>query len=363
MKILTGKEIDAIILGSAFLGAGGGGSPKQGYQFKKEIEKCYKKPKIEKLTNIPDDATVVTSGGMGSPLFHLKYGANTHQKIAVDALEEYIGRKIDYIIPSEIGGGNSVGPLYVATTKDIPIIDADGAGRAIPEINMTMYGIDNISFDPFVLASKDGKIVILKIKDPAKSEKLARIITNHFDMMAGFATSVMSGKEVKQVAIEGTVTLARRVGEIILDNHLIIKEKVDKIKEITGGYGLIEGIVKKVETKSIEGFDFSRVVIDGARDSKCLKKNKLVIDIKNESIIARAENNELVAMAPDLICILNSNGYPVTNADIQEGLGVYVVGIMSPKKWRRPKAYNVFKNILFKFGYDSGYVPIENLQR
>ncbi len=253
-----------------------------------------------------------------------------------------------------------MGPIYVATAKDITILDADGAGRAIPELQMTMYAIEGVSFDPFVMSNKSGATVILKVNSPAECENLARAITTEFGMMAGFATNVMSGKKVKNVAVKGSITLAKRIGNILLKDDIEIEKRVEEILKVTDGYKLIEGKVAKVKTITEKGFDFSQVLIDGIGDSK---GKKLIIDVKNENMIAWDKDKKPVAMIPDLICTLDKDGNPITNADIKEELEVIVFGIKSDKKWRRPISYNIFKKNLSKFGYHSDYVPIEKLHR
>ena len=358
MEILAGKDLESIILGATFLGAGGGGSARQGKDLKGKIDEIGRQSKIESLENIDDDAIVAVCGGMGSPIVALKEGLDIQQVYAIDALEEYLDKKIDYIIPLEIGGGNTMGPIYVATAKDIPILDADGAGRAIPELQMTMYAIEGVSFDPFVMSNKSGATVILKVNSPAECENLARAITTEFGMMAGFATNVMSGKKVKNVAIKGSITLAKRIGNILLKDDIEIEKRVEEILKVTDGYKLIEGKVAKVKTITEKGFDFSQVLIDGIGDSK---EKKLIIDVKNENMIAWDKDKKPVAMIPDLICTLDKDGNPITNADIKEELEVIVFGIKSDKKWRRPIAYNIFKENLRRFGFDLTYIPIEKL--
>jgi len=358
MEVLTGKDLESIILGTTFLGAGGGGSARQGKDLKEKRDEIGRQSKIESLENIDDNAIVAVCGGMGSPIVALKEGLDIQQVYAIDALEEYLDKKIDYIIPLEIGGGNTMGPIYVATAKDIPILDADGAGRAIPELQMTMYAIEGVSFDPFVMSNKRGATVILKVNSPAECENLARAITTEFGMMAGFATNIMLGKKVKDVAIKGTVTLAKKIGNILLEENIEIEKKVEEILKITDGYKLIEGKVAKVKTVTEKGFDFSQLLIDGIGDSK---GKELIIDVKNENMIAWDQNKKPVAMIPDLICTLDKNGNPITNADIKEGLEVIIFGIKSDKKWRRPIAYNVFRENLRRFGFNSTYIPIERL--
>ncbi|RKX43696.1 MAG: hypothetical protein DRP33_00565 [Thermotogae bacterium] len=49
------------------------------------------------------------------------------------------GTKFDFVVPVETGGFNSVTPLHAGALKGLPVVDADGAGRAVPELQMTTF--------------------------------------------------------------------------------------------------------------------------------------------------------------------------------------------------------------------------------
>ena len=60
------------------------------------------------------------------------------------ALQEHLGREITHTMPIEAGGLNSTMPFTVAARLGLPVVDADGMGRAFPEVQMvtaTIYGI------------------------------------------------------------------------------------------------------------------------------------------------------------------------------------------------------------------------------
>jgi len=42
-------------------------------------------------------------------------------------------------MPSEIGGINTIVPLYVASHKNVAVVDADGSGRAAPELATMLF--------------------------------------------------------------------------------------------------------------------------------------------------------------------------------------------------------------------------------
>ena len=97
------------------------------------------------------------------------------------------------------------------------------------------------------------------------------------------------------------------------------------------------------------GFDYGKVFV-----------KDVVIDYKNENMIAW-RNDKPIAMVPDLICWLTTDGEPLTNADVREGLEVVVIGAKAHEKWRVPGGFDVFRHVLKLLGYEGEYKPIEEL--
>lgn len=54
----------------------------------------------------------------------------------------------------EIGGLNSIEPLTVSAELDLPVIDADGMGRAFPELQMFFPCIQGHEVTPTILTDE-----------------------------------------------------------------------------------------------------------------------------------------------------------------------------------------------------------------
>ncbi len=68
MREVTLEDLDAIEIGAAILGTGGGGNPSIGkLRCREELRKGRKIPIIP-LDELPDDALVVSLGGIGAPV-------------------------------------------------------------------------------------------------------------------------------------------------------------------------------------------------------------------------------------------------------------------------------------------------------
>ena len=68
---------------------------------------------------------------------------------------------IDYITCAEIGGFNSLFPLYTAVMLDKIVVDNDFMGRAFPELQMTTGFIYGLPCVPVAIADEKGNQVVL----------------------------------------------------------------------------------------------------------------------------------------------------------------------------------------------------------
>lgn len=353
-RILGKKELLDIVQGATFLGTGGGGSSKAGEAL---VEGFFSEQEVELISvdEVEDEAKVVVAAGMGSPEAALKRGWSRETVNAFNALEKVTGETFNYVIPLETGGSNILTPMTITVEKGIPTIDADGAGRAIPELQQTMFSINNIPISPTALADDANIWVIINAENPFKMEDLARAVTTELGMQAGIVCHIMSGKEMKKAAITGTISKAEKVGKAIREAKETNKDPVEAVLSIVGGFVLGKGTVTNVSTETKGGFDFGKTTIKGDKET-------LRIDYKNENILAWRDGN-LVAMVPDGICCISLDGQPLANTDIKEGMDIAVIGIEAPDKWRVPAGFNVFRRVVEAIGYRGEYKKIEELNK
>jgi DUF917 family protein len=89
-------------------------------------------------------------------------------------------------MPIEAGGVNSLLPVAAAARLGIPLVDADGMGRAFPELQMVTFTIGGISASPMALVDEKGNSVIFRTITNKWTEELARAVT----MSCGASVSV-----------------------------------------------------------------------------------------------------------------------------------------------------------------------------
>ncbi len=79
------------------------------------------------------------------------------------------GCRITTLVCAEIGGYNSIEPLLVGARLGLPVIDADGMGRAFPEIQMYLPLIYGCRPWPSCVADNKGDVVSCSHVTDAKS--------------------------------------------------------------------------------------------------------------------------------------------------------------------------------------------------
>lgn len=352
-KVLSYQDLNDMIYGAALLGAGGGGSITQGLRIIKEIVDSGKEVLMADPSEIRDEELAVVSAGMGSPLA-AKYGWRNEHLPAFDLLEKFLSRRIDYVVPIEIGAGNVAVPVHTAAFKGRVLVDGDGAGRAIPELELTTFDIYGVPISPMSISDWEGNGAILFTKDAMTAEKISRHITVAFEGVAGIALYLMNGKIAKEVTIPGTLTLSMRIGNVLRRCREKEVDPAEVLRKELNAYILGSGKVISKTMKTVGGFDIGLVEIAEDRGSK------LRVHLKNENIIAEREGR-ILAMAPDLVCWLSHDCVPLTNTDIEVGMNVWIIGFKAHEKLRTEKALKAFEHLYTDVGFKTRYVPIEEL--
>src|SRR5438045_9638848 len=109
------EAIEDIAIGAGILGTGGGGSPYVGKLMVLGHLARGATLNVVGPEEVDDQATCISLGGMGAPIVSVeKVWRGDEPLVAMRAVERYSGRKVDYIIPQEIGASNSSRPRAMA---------------------------------------------------------------------------------------------------------------------------------------------------------------------------------------------------------------------------------------------------------
>jgi len=360
-KRLLGKtELEDIAWGATLLGSGGGGSIRSGLMLIAQIEN---EVTLLDPVDLPESANAVSVCSIGAP--RALFPELTKKRTVDSAILAYEvmknvtalgGVRIDYLIPGELGGLNTILPIYVAAKKDVPVVDADDNGRAVPELATGLQPIYNIPACPLVVTNDAGDTIVAYLGDPldtAAAENIARTAAVSFGMKASFSTWVVNIATIKKCLVTNSISKAEKIGKAIREAKPSGKDVVKEVIAITDGKELFRGKIRKIEMRTTEGFDFGKTTIEGVAD---YKGKTFVIDSKNENMIAW-QDEKPVAIVPDLITMMTTEGEPLNNADTKEGMEVAIIGIPAPEPWKRiPDGFNCWKHILVKLDYEGSYI-------
>jgi len=137
MRKLDKQDLLDLAVGAAFLGTGGGGDPYIGRLMVQNCIEDGQEVTIIDPDDLDDDAFVIPTAMMGAPTVLVEKLPSGDEAIhSLRQLERYVGRKADATMPIEVGGINSTIPLLVGARLGLPVVDADGMGRAFPELQM-----------------------------------------------------------------------------------------------------------------------------------------------------------------------------------------------------------------------------------
>ncbi len=315
--LLTEADLEALELGAALLGTGGGGNPYIGKLRTREELRRGNRVAIVTLDELPDDGLVVSLGGIGAPVIgveKLEKGDECLQ--ALRLIEETIGRPAVALIAAEIGGANAMEPMLTAAQAGIPVVDGDGMGRAFPEVQMMTYLIYGHPATPAAIADEKGnRIVIHDAADMFWLERFARSIAVDMGGTAGFATAPMRVDFLKRYAIPGTVSQAVALGRMIQQARAARENVIDAICR-QQGIRLFAGKITDVQRELKGGFAVGGVDLEGlgAHAGETAR-----IAIQNENLVFWRDERMEVCV-PDLIVNVGlDTGEPITTEMLRYG--------------------------------------------
>jgi hypothetical protein len=354
MQRIGPERMDDLALGAAVLGTGGGGDPHIGKLTAIAAMRQHGPVEMIEMSDLKDDDLVVSAAMMGAPTVMLEKLPRGDEIVgAFKGLQTYLGKKITAVTPIEAGGLNSTTPFIVAAVLGLPLLDADGMGRAFPELQMVSPTMHGISATPMAIGDEKGNSAILNTCDNPWTERIARTMTIQMGGVAFIAIYSMSGAQARQSLIAGSVSLSIRLGEAI---HAARREKRDPIAAllgITGGRRLFSGKIMDVQRRTERGFARGEAVFRGLGDDE---GHTLVIRFQNENLIA-LRDDEPVATVPDLITVLDAeSGEPITTENLRFGFRVVVVGMPCAPAWRTAAGLTLVGPKVF--GYDVEFQPL-----
>jgi hypothetical protein len=351
MREIGVVELRDIARGAAVLGTGGGGDPYIGRLLAEQAVRAHGPVRLVEIDEVPDDALVVPSAMIGAPTVMLeKLPAGGEAAAAMRALEEVLGRPVTHTVSIEAGGLNSTVPFVTAAELGLPVVDADGMGRAFPEVQMVLCTLAGVQAAPLALADEKGNSLVMRTVSNTWAERFARTATVEMGCSAMMAVYALSGAQLEEAMVPGTITLCEELGALIREQREAHGDGVGAVIERMRGRELISGKVVDVARRTEGGFARGEALIAGEGRS-------LRLHFQNEHLLAVLDD-EVVASTPDLIVVLDAEtGEPVTTEGLRYGQRVVALGAPCDARWRSPEGLALAGPRVF--GYEHDFVPVE----
>lgn len=355
MRIVDEEALSDITLGSTVLGSGGGGDPYVGMLLARDAIRRFGPVPLLDLDEVPDDANLVFIAGIGAPgvLIEKLPRAAEYERV-LQELERFTDQTYDYVCPAEAGGLNAVTPFATAAARGLPVIDADGMGRAFPHLEMVTPTLYGGSATPFVLVDEHGNTMFLESTSNAWSEAFARAAVLASGANAAMALYPMSGAEAKQRLVRGALTLAQDIGRTIREARAEHTSPVAAVLEKQGGVLLFTGKVEEVERRNERGWTIGKAHLSGLDSDR---GRSMTVHFQNENLAAERDG-AVVATSPDLIMAMEiDTGEPIPAEEIRYGYRIAVIGMPADPHWRTEAGLELSGPR--RFGYDMDYRPVE----
>lgn len=368
----TPQDVDPLMEGLAIMGTGGGGAPAWGHAIMAHEFAVGRQPCIIDLEDVDDEATVVCGGIMGSVKILEALGperimAHWEEECfelleVTKVMERILGRKVDHMVPFEIGGLNTPVVLSLGARLGIPILDGDGLGRSAPETQMTSFIGHGVSLTPMPLIDFEGNVVIVdQAEDPTYPDQVGRWVVTHGGGLGANNHYPMTGRQAKDAVIPNTVSGALELGCQVLAARAEGRDPVQTVAKALDGALLFNGeVVALAEEKSL-GFYFTLATLAGSGE---WAGQEAQLTIKNETMLL-AVNGEVQAIFPDLVLVLEpGTGRGIMSVEIGIGSPLALVGLPCHPRLRRSAQSETGARAFSPDRYgqpDLSYRPIESL--
>jgi DUF917 family protein len=365
---LSKENVYDMLTGVGILGTGGGGDP---VSFGKPlVDWDYNRDRVYEILNpddINDDAFIICGGYMGSvsaftsigdmlEAWESRYELHEAMKIS----ERIAGKKVDHLVPFELGGTNTTVMLSLAARAGITCIDGDGLGRSAPETQMISFIGYGIELCPMPVVSRNGSIVIVdKTTSPALADEIGRFAVVHDGGAGANNHYFQSGAQLKKAVIPHSISKSIEIGAAVKDANANKNDPIDAFLDAIGGQILARGKIEEVKGEDRAGHwhVLTRIKPEGL-------KGRFEVVVKNEYMLAMSDG-EPVVMFPDLICMHTPDtGHGIMSSNLKEGMDVVVTAVPAHERLRYAGSTEIGKKAFApeRYGHpELEYRPMEEI--
>jgi hypothetical protein len=348
---LTVANLPVYALGCAIASSGGGGSTKTPLAMAVRAVDALGPVNIVDVGSLAPDGIVMPVGLIGAPMVATeRIWSGEEAFILREQVETLCQAPVVALMCYEIGGSNGLLPVTWAARLGMPLLDADGMGRAFPEMQQQAMHLAGVPASPMVLTDGCGDVAVLWATDNYRAERLARRAMSLFGGACAATAYPMTAARAATAVITGSVSRAFKVGGSL---RLRVMERIAAITESVGGTVLLDGKIVELTRESDGGFVRGSAILAGLGQDT----NRLIrLEMQNEVLLA-LEDGERLAMVPDIISVIGSDTCePLPTEGMRLGQRVTIVAHPGPAVWTTPEGLEVAGPEAFGMPFE--YTPI-----
>lgn len=352
MQKIENKDLKSLAIGAGIISSGGGGSCDLGLKIAQSMLQQYGPASMISLGDIKPDDIIIPIAYVGAPLVELeKISSGTEFDEMFRQIEKLFGKKPRAIMPAEIGGANALVPFFISQKLGIPVLDADGMGRAFPELQMCSFFYHDLNPTPTFIGNDAGLCVTITSDKPTNIERIARDITISFGSSAAIAIYAMTGAQAAKAVIANSITNAIQIGQVI---ERATQQQLNVLTELcihTNAQVVAIGSIVDIKQTVSDGFLKGEVTIQTTDDQE------IKILFQNE-YLAVIQNSGYLATTPDIVMLVHAHtGLPISTEALTFALSIAIIVLPAPEIWKTPRGLQLVGPQYF--GYPTTYKPYQ----
>jgi DUF917 family protein len=359
MYKINKKDMQLIVNGASFLASGGGGGVSSANDVIMNMLSFSDEVSVVEASEINNSDELLVICGVGAPDAPNLNFKNSPTD-GLKGLQEMTSKTYNHVLPIEVGAMNSMIPLLACADLNIPFVDADGAGRSVPQMSMCTYALTKLSTkETLVVSEEDAKYPTHPINAVAMESEVRKIVSDQLHDAGTVATWSMTGEQAKSegAIVKGSLSLAKNIG-VAMASSSPLKEVQGIIESFYPKNKIIisDGEVIAATNKVEDGFDVGTVTVkDNSRAGITVK-----LYFVNETLLATVDYNcepLCFMIGPDMICSMGVDGTPMTNSEIYsqfkkgEAVNISLMWVQAVKEIRTPSMFLLYEKLIQeKFG-------------
>ncbi len=393
---LRREDLEPLLLGAAFFGSGGGGTIESARHLAAHfVAGDYYPTDTVKVVSVEEatEGSAVMVAYLGAPEAINSATYPIGPMMAVQNVQARLASqstRLAYVMPPESGALGFTVAALVAARLGLAVIDADGAGRAVPSLPMLTFAAAEIDPRPAFLVSQGGLCVELDVTPrsggnggathqrdvSAIVEQMMRpvVADPEFGQFGGLAMWVMAPADIARATpIRGTLTRALELGRALQTRQINgVQQLITYLTEHCGlsARAISEpGELVSAKSDTAGGFDTGKICIQSG-------PRTYTVMYQNESLLAwDSACAHPIVLAPDSVAyFVGGDGQAVfSNGDLVSDDGslnpaigkrpVTLIAWRAEAELRKPGLIlDSFMQLLNSLNYLGPYVPLESLK-